>query len=47
LIDTVKILIIVAKITEKLNKQCYIDPSENEKCNVRKICDVEPRGKLL
>jgi hypothetical protein len=42
LIDTDKNAIIVAKITEKLNKQCYVNPNENEKSNVRKICDVEP-----
>jgi hypothetical protein len=37
LIDTDKNVIIVAKITEKLNKQCYVNPNENEKSNVRKI----------
>jgi hypothetical protein len=37
LIDTDKNLTNVARITEKLNKQCYVDPNENKKY----------RGKLL
>jgi hypothetical protein len=42
LIDTDKNVIIVAKITEKLNKQCNVNPNENEKSKVWKMCDVEP-----
>jgi hypothetical protein len=37
LIDTDKNVKIVAKITEKLNKQCYVNPNENEKSYVGKI----------
>jgi signal recognition particle GTPase len=37
LIDTDKNVIIVAKITEKLKKQCNVNPNENEKSKV--ICN--------
>ena len=41
MIDTDKNVMIVAKITEKLNKQCYVNPNANMNSllNVRKICD--------